>query len=171
MRLHRFIPLQCLLLLLLFPSPAPATQYHVNRVVNGDTFIVEYGSVKLTVRMVGIDAPEMSNRLHQVGQPFALDARQYLSKLILDKTVDVKSYGSDRNGRTLAEVFLLNGRNVNLEMLKAGFAEVFRGRPPTGLNMKPYDESEREAKAAKVGMWSQGDQYVSPWDWRRTHGK
>jgi hypothetical protein len=42
-----------------------------------------------------------------------------------------------------------------------------RSLPPTGLDMKPYEESEREAKAAKLGMWSQGNQYVSPRDWRR----
>ena len=144
-----------------------AGQYQVYRIVDGDTFVVKHGSIKITVKLVGIDAPEMSNRLHQVGQPFSLEAEQYLSKLIAGKTVDVKSYGADRNGRTLGEVFLPNGRNVNLEMVQAGFAEVTRA---AALNIEPYWKAERAAIAGKRGMWVLEDKYVSPKEWRRLHG-
>jgi len=155
--------------LFLMPGPSIAGQYQVYRVLNGDTFIVKHGSVKLTIRLIGVDAPEMSNRRHQVGQPFSLEAEQALSKLILGKTVDVKSYGVDRNGRTLGEVFLLNGRNVNLEMLQAGMAEVYREKQAAGLDMHPYRQAEEEARKANKGMWVQGEEYVSPRDWRRKH--
>ena len=155
--------------LFLMPGPSLAGQYQVYRVVNGDTFIVKHGSVKLTIRLIGIDAPEMSTRRHQVGQPFSLEAEQHLSKLILGKTVDVKSYGVDRNGRTLGEVFLLNGRNVNLEMLQAGLAEVYREKQVAALDMHPYRQAEEEARKAKRGMWVQGEGYVSPGDWRTKH--
>jgi endonuclease YncB( thermonuclease family) len=74
-----------------------------------------------------IDAPEILTSKNRAGQPFSIQSTQHLSRLILNKTVDMKPYGADRNGRTLAEVFLLNGRNVNIEMLQAGFAEVYRG--------------------------------------------
>jgi micrococcal nuclease len=170
-RAHRNIfPALLLLLVLLFPAVSLAGQYEVYRVVDGDTFVVKHGSVKLTIRMVGIDAPEASTSKHRAGQPFSRQSTQHLSSLILNKTVDVKSYGSDRNGRTLGEVFLLNGKNVNLEMVQAGLAEVYRGKPATGMDMGPYWKAEEEAKAAKRGMWVLGDQYVSPRDWRRTHG-
>jgi endonuclease YncB( thermonuclease family) len=155
--------------LFLLPCPSLAGQYEVYRVVNGDTFIVKQGSVKLTIRLIGIDAPEMSTRLHQLGQPFSLEAEQHLSKLILGKTVDVKSYGADRNGRTLGEVFLLSGRNVNIEMVQAGLAEVYREKQAVGLSMEPYRQAEEEARKAKRGMWVQGGEYVSPRDWRRKH--
>lgn len=155
--------------LFLMPCPSLAGQYQVYRIVNGDTFIVKHGSVKLTIRLIGIDAPEMSTGRHQVGQPFSLEAEQHLSKLILGKTVDVKSYGVDRNGRTLGEVFLLNGRNVNLEMLQAGLAEVYREKQAAALDMRPYRQAEEEARKAKRGVWVQGEGYVSPGDWRRKH--
>jgi len=158
-----------ILALIFFPRPSLAGQYQVYRVLNGDTFIVKHGSVQLTIRLVGIDAPEMSNSRHQAGQPFSLEAEQHLSKLVLGKTVDVKSYGADRNGRTLGEVFLLNGRNVNLEMLQAGLAEVYREKQAAGLNMHPYRQAEEEARKANKGMWVQGEEYVSPRDWRRKH--
>ena len=170
-RAHRIIlPALLLLLVLLFPAVSLAGQYEVYRVVDGDTFVVKHGSVKLTIRMVGIDAPEASTSKHRAGQPFSRQSTQHLSSLILNKTVDVKSYGSDRNGRTLGEVFLLNGKNVNLEMVQVGLAEVYRGKPASGMDMGPYWKAEEEAKAAKRGMWVLGDQYVSPRDWRRTHG-
>ena len=55
-------------------------------------------------------------------------------------------------------------------MVKDGLAEVYRGIPALGQNIDPYWKAEEEAKAAKRGMWVLGDQYVSPRDWRRTHG-
>ena len=156
-----------LLLALLLPSPSLAGQYQVYRVIDGDTFIVKHGDIKITIRLVGIDAPELSNKKRKDGQPFSRQSTQHLAGLVLNKQVDVKSYGADRNGRTLGEVFLLNGTNVNIEMIKAGFAEVYRGRPASGLDMGPYWKAEEEAKAAKLGMWVLGDQYVSPREWRR----
>jgi endonuclease YncB( thermonuclease family) len=68
--------------------------------------------------------------------------------MILNKTVDVKSYGSDRNGRDLGVALLLNGKNINLEMVQVGLAEVYRGKPASGLDMGPYWKAEEEAKAA-----------------------
>jgi hypothetical protein len=58
----------------------------------------------------------------------------------------------------------------NLEMVKAGLAEVYRGTPAKGQNMEPYWKAEGEAKKAGKGMWVLGDKYVSPREWRKTHG-
>jgi endonuclease YncB( thermonuclease family) len=55
----------------------------------------------------------------------------------LNKSVDVKSFGTDRYDRTLGVVFV-KGININLEMVKAGLAEVYRGRPAKGMDMDPY---------------------------------
>jgi micrococcal nuclease len=52
-------------------------------------------------------------------------------------------------------------------MVKAGLAEVYHGLTPKGLNLSPYWQAEKEAREAKKGMWSQGNKYISPKDWRR----
>jgi micrococcal nuclease len=142
-----------------------AGQYQVFRVVDGDTFIVKHGDIKITIRLVGIDAPELSNNKRKDGQPFSRQSTKHLAGLVLNKTVEIKSYGPDRYGRTLGEVFL-DGKSVNLEMVKSGFAEVYRGTPAKGQNMEPYWKAEEEAKASNRGMWVLGDEYVSPREWR-----
>lgn len=145
-----------------------AGQYKVTRVIDGDTIRVIFLGTKTTVRLVGIDAPEVSHAKNQPGQPFSEAAANYLAGLVLNKAVEIISYGPDRYGRTLAEV-VVDNRNINIEMLKAGYAEVCRGDSLVGiLDTKAYWEAEEEARAAKRGMWSQGN-YMSPMKWRKTH--
>jgi endonuclease YncB( thermonuclease family) len=147
---------------------AHAGEYQVSRVIDGDTIEVRKGTIKLTVRLVGIDAPEESHKKYQPGQPFSQQSTKYLAKIALNRPADVKSYGADRYGRVLGEVFV-DGNNVNLEMVKAGLAEAYRGTPAPGQDIGPYWKAEEEARKIGKGMWSLGDKYVSPREWRRVH--
>ena len=151
-------------------SNSLAGQFKVTRVTDGDTVKVAGKGENITIRLVGIDAPETSKKKNQPGQPFSRKSTKYLANLVLNKSVEVKSYGADRYGRTLGVVFV-NGKNVNLEMIKAGLTEVYRGKPAGGLDLEPYRKAEAEAKKAGIGMWSLGDKYISPKEWRRTHKK
>ena len=162
-----WVSLICLLLLA-STGTCIAGEYQVSRVVDGDTIIVIKGDAKTTIRLVGIDAPEVSHAKNQPGQPFSQQSTKHLAGLVLNKTVDIKSHGPDRYGRTLGEVFL-DGNNINLVMVKSGLAEVYRGTPAKGQNMEPYWKAEAEAKAANRGMRVLGDTYVSPRDWRKAH--
>ena len=56
-------------------------------------------------------------------------------------------------------------------MLKAGLAEVYRGLAPHKFDLIPYWQAEKQARDAKKGIWSLGDKYVGPSDWRRMHPK
>jgi endonuclease YncB( thermonuclease family) len=147
-----------------------AGQFNVTRVTDGDTVKVTGNDRNMTIRLVGIDAPETSKKKNQPGQPFSRKSTKYLASLVLNKSVEVKSYGTDRYGRTLGVVFV-GGKNVNLEMIKAGLAEVYRGKPAGGLDLEPYWKAEAEAKKAEIGMWSLREKYISPKEWRRTHKK
>ena len=84
----------------------------------------------------------------------------------MNKTVDIKGYGLYGHSRILGVIYL-DGKNINLEMVKEGLAEAYRGRPPHGFDSAPYRNAEREARAEKRGMWSLGNKYISPKDWRR----
>ena len=48
-------------------------------------------------------------------------------------------------------------------------AEVYQGRPPKGFDSAPYLKAEAEARGARRGMWSLGDKYISPREWRKMH--
>jgi endonuclease YncB( thermonuclease family) len=154
------------LFLAIFPDICFADQFKCTRVTDGDTINVISNGHKEIIRFVGIDAPETSKKKHEQGQPFSQKSTKYLAGLVLNKSVDVQSYGTDRYGRTLAVVFV-DGKNVNLEMVKAGLAEVYRGPPAKGLDLAPYWKAETEAREAGREMWSLGDKYISPREWRR----
>jgi len=144
-----------------------AAEFKVSRVVDGDTIKVRAASGEITIRLVGIDAPEESHKKREPGQPFSQQSTKNLAGMVLNKSVSIKEYGHDRYGRTLAEVFL-DGKNINLEMVDAGFAEVYRGDPALGQDLAPYWKAEEQARAAKRGMWVQGSKYLSPREWRKT---
>jgi len=158
------------LLSLLSVSSLYAGPLKVSRVTDGDTIQIRDGSAEKTIRLVGIDTPELSHKKREPSQPYAQAATKFLAGLVLNKTVEIKEYGQDRYGRTLAVVFL-GGKNVNLEMVKAGYAEVYRGTPAAGFDSAPYWKAEEEARAAKKGMWAQGGNYMSPREWRKPNGR
>lgn len=157
-----------LAILLILPAASIAEQLRVVRVTDGDTIKAATDQIGIIIRLVGIDAPEKSRKKNEPGQPYSRKATKYLASLVLNKTITVQEYGTDRYGRILGVVFV-NGTNANLEMVKAGLAEVYRGKPPRYFNPKIYQEAEAEAKKAKRGMWSFGDKYISPKEWRKMH--
>lgn len=169
-RLHIPKPVSIVRLLvtifLVFPTVSLAGQFKVTRVYNGDTVKAEGHDIAIKVRLVCIDAPEISRKKGEPGQSYSQNATTYLAGLVLNKTVDIKDYGLDRHGLNLGVIYL-DGNDINLEMVKAGLAEVYRGLAPHRFNLAPYWQAEKEAHEAGKGMWAQGDKYVSPKTWRR----
>jgi endonuclease YncB( thermonuclease family) len=119
------------------------------------------------VRLVGIDAPETSYK-KRPGQPFSQEARQMLSRLVAGKRITLKGYGMGAYNRQLAEVFS-DGINVNLALLTAGMAELYRGDPVKGLDLDRYKQAQASAKRAYRGVWGLGGNYQSPRTWRKQH--
>ena len=101
---------------------------------------------------------------HQSWQPFSQASTKHLAGLVLNKHLDVVPYGTDRYGWTLGEVFV-DGKNVNLEMVKAGLAEVYCETPSPGYDNRQCWNAEKAARDAGLGMWSLSDRYVSPREW------
>ena len=154
--------------LLLMPALSIAESFTVKHVDDGDTIICENRDITLSVRLVGINAPETGRNKKDADQPFSREAKLVMEKLVLNKVVDIKGYGLDDYNRVLA-VVNPGGKNINLEMIKQGMAEVYKGSPPEGFNTDLYRKAEKEAKESLRGIWSQGDKYVSPSQWRRTN--
>jgi micrococcal nuclease len=166
----KMIPVVALILVVIFvcwPTISSAGLFKVVRVYDGDTIKAAGHDIEIKVRLVGIDAPETSKGKRDPGQPFGRMAEKYLAGLVLNKVVDIKGYGSDRYGRILGEIYI-DDKNINLDILKTGYAEVYSGISPRGLYMDEYHKAEDWARSSGQGIWSQGEKYLSPAIWRRS---
>lgn len=145
----------------------PNQQFKVLKVFDGDTIKVTRVDLIFKIRLVGIDSPELGFK-GQKTQPFSQKAKQHLTGLLKNKKVRIKSYGTDAYNRQLAEVFSGN-KNINIEMIRAGLAEVYKGRRPKKLDSQIYLKEEARARKTGKGMWIQDRLYKSPRQWRKEH--
>ena len=67
----------------------------------------------------------------------------------------------------LLSVIFLNGKDINLAMIEAGFAEVYRGPESDNPYTQQYHTAEDAARLAKKHMWIQGKTYQSPRAYRK----
>lgn len=138
-----------LVLCVLTLAPSGAAAQRVRQVFDGDTISVAGVGV---VRLIGVDAPEKAGR-YRASEPFGDAATRFMKTLLQGQIVRLEYDGprTDQYKRTLAYVFLADGRLANLEILRAGWAEVYRRfvyhRKPAFL------AAEREAQEARRGMW------------------
>ncbi len=132
--------------------------YKVIGIKDGDTFILLIDGKEQTVRLAHIDCPEKR-------QPFGGNAKQFVSKLCFGAYVSLVINDKnkfDRNKRLIAEVILLDGRNLNKELVKNGLAWHFRRYSDS----KEYAQLENEARANRIGLWSEKNP-IAPWYWRK----
>ena len=169
-RFHPPLGSALLALFFFFTVPAFADTFRVTKVYDGDTVKAEAGHIVVYIMLVGIDAPELASRSDETGQPFGEEAKEFLSNLVVGRDVEVEGYGrAPYPDDNLIGVIHFKGENVNLEMVRRGLAEACPENLPPGFDIGPYLEAERQAKAQKAGIWSQGKEYVSPKAWRAMH--
>ena len=123
-----------------FLSPARGAELegpvaaHVVRVIDGDTVAVEAQvwinqTVKVDVRLAGIDAPEIGSHAHcDFERDKADQAKAYLASLIADRDVKLTAIETDKyGGRVDARIVLDDGRDVSDLMLKKRLAMAYDG--------------------------------------------
>ena len=121
---------------------------------DGDTLTVHNGEQSLRIRLSGIDSPEMN-------QPFGNEARSSTAELTLGTTVTVIEEKMDRYGRLIAWVVLADGRNLNHEIVAAGFAWWYRPLSPGNGILR---ELESDANRNGRGLWAVAEP-TPPWEW------
>ena len=123
---------------------------------DGDIIKVNQAGTEKKIRLWGIDCPEMN-------QPFGPQAKKFTHDLALGKTVTVQVLEVDRFKRQVAFIILPDGRNLNQEIVKAGYAWWF---VRYAKDDKVLEQLESEAKLNKRGMWA-GDNPTPPWEHRK----
>ena len=105
-----------------------------------------------TIRLTGIDAPESEQRCGKGARAWRCGAaaEAALSRLVSGRNVACNLSGSDEAGRALGQC-TMGDKDVGAELVRQGhvFAE--------GSILVRYAGQEREARAAKAGLWATGD--------------
>jgi endonuclease YncB( thermonuclease family) len=148
----------CAVIFLLLASPLEAADYtgSVVGVLDGDTIEVLHNNKADRIRLSGIDCPEKH-------QAFGQRAKQAASELVFGKEVTIQTHGHDKYKRTLADVILPDGKNLNQELVKQGWCWWYRKYAPGNTVLEGL---ETEAREARKGLWAD-PQPVPPWEWRK----
>ena len=128
------------------------TSGKVSAVFDGDTILLDSGE---RVRYLGIDAPETAhdgNRADCYGK----ESREANAGFVLHKTVTLQydREHRDTHGRLLAYVISPEGKCVNAELLRGGYASVYR----TSEGFSRLDDFlsfQRDAIRSRRGMWGE----------------
>ncbi len=146
-------------LLFLFCSSAEAktVQGRVTGITDGDTIKVLVGREQIKIRLYGIDTPEKK-------QAFGQAAKKKISS-ILTPLVSIEEKDTDRYGRTIGIVYTSTGTNVNEEMVRTGYAYVYRKYCKSSFCSDWLDQ-ESNARNERLGLWQ--EKSVPPWEWRKT---
>jgi len=141
------------------PTSPPPASCVVERVGDGDTFSCRDGR---RVRLLGIDTPELAQ-----GEP-GRQAHAALRRLLpRGTTVRLESDVAprDRFGRELAYAWV-GSRMINEILVREGWAVLYT-LPPNVKHAARLERAQKEARAARVGLWESGGFECSPRAWRR----
>ncbi|MEQ1795024.1 MAG: thermonuclease family protein [Nitrospira sp.] len=152
----RFVSVVLLMVLLVAPAFAGEYSGHVVGVIDGDTIEVLHSNKPERIRLHGIDCPEKR-------QAYGQRAKQAASALVFGKAVTLHTFGKDKYGRTIGEVFLSDGTNVNHELVKAGWCWWYRKYAPGDTVLEGL---EQEAREAGKGLWADPSP-IPPWVYRK----
>ena len=138
-------------------STTPETSlYQVIRVVDGDTIDASIAGETERIRIIGLDTPETVDP-RQTVECFGLEASAKAKEFLLNQQVRLEADPTqgerDTYSRLLRYVFLADGRNYALEMIKQGYGHEYTYRVPHKYQQE-YQQAENEARNAERGLWA-----------------
>jgi endonuclease YncB( thermonuclease family) len=162
--IRRFaFPILLLLISLTLATTALSNDLIAARVISvtdGDNLtVIGSDNKQVLIRLHGLDCPELA-------QSFGENAKEFTSNLCFGKIIMYRMIGIDRFDRTIAAVFLDDGKELNLEILKAGLAWHYERY----AKRQDYADAEEEARKAGIGLWADAKP-TPPWEWRKDKRK
>ena len=135
----------------------------VTRVIDGDTVELEN---RERVRLIGIDTPEAryNTKLERDARRTKKDYRTIIemgkaatefTKRLVDRQkvrIEFDVEKRDRYGRLLAYVYLPDGRMLNAELVKEGYAQMYTF-PPNVKYSDLFLTLQQEAREQGKGLW------------------
>lgn len=166
-RLFRRIFLAALALLLSVSVGNAYNTATVVRVVDGDTLKIEMNGHEEAVRLIGIDTPESkANKKarkdavktnHDVEAITAMgkEAAKYVKTLVRKGDmvgIEFDVQKRDKYNRLLVYAYLSDGKMLNEEIIKAGYANVMT-YPPNVKHQERFVKAYRDARDTRRGLY------------------
>ncbi len=141
----------------------------VTRIIDGDILQALYGEREKRIRLIGIDTPEsrinknakrdanMSEQDIKTIIEMGRKSKKYVDGLVKRGdlvTIEFDAQERDKYGRLLCYVYLSNGKMLNEEILKAGYA-VIMSIPPNVKHKDMFLRAYKQARDRKVGLWEE----------------
>jgi micrococcal nuclease len=135
---------------------ASSSLYVVSKVIDGDTIIVDRDNKSETVRLLGIDTPEVDPQYNPI-ECFGRQATNATKDRALNQTVSLETDATqgkrDKFDRILAYVFLADGTNLNRYLVSEGFAKEYTYNK-TYKYQTEFRQAEQTARDQEKGLWS-----------------
>jgi micrococcal nuclease len=143
------------------PSPTPTaasagTEATVVEVVDGDTIKVSVAGRTETIRIIGIDTPEVVDPREPVqcfGREASAKAKELLSGQQVRLVADPTQGERDKYNRLLRYVDLADGTDYGLWMIANGYAHEYTYNIPYQRQAQ-YKQAYREAREKSLGFWA-----------------
>ncbi len=127
----------------------------VIKIYDGDTFRIDTKKMEeYKIRISDIDCPEKN-------QSYGIEAKNFLTKKILNKTVLIKNIKRDKYNRIIGLVIYDKNKDLGRDILESGFAWVWK----FSKNV-PYKRIESQARKKKIGLWKKNHP-IDPYNWRK----
>ena len=159
------------ILTLLSPPLNAQQKTTVTRIIDGDIIQALYGGVEKRIRLIGIDTPEsrvnrkakkdkyanMSEHDIKTIIEMGKKAKAYVNSLIKRGdliTIEFDVQKKDKYGRLLGYVYLSNGKMLNEEIIKSGYASIMT-IPPNVKYKDMFLKAYKHARDRKKGLWEE----------------
>lgn len=130
--------------------------YLVEKVVDGDTIKVRIDDELKTIRLIGLDTPEVVDP-RKIVECFGQEASNRAKDILNGKQIRLESDASqgdqDKYNRLLRYVFLEDGTLFNKMMIAEGYGHEYTYNIPYSYQLE-FQEAERQARENKLGLWS-----------------
>lgn len=130
----------------------------VTKIIDGDTLIININDKEESVRLIGVDTPEIKDSQKTV-QCFGNEASEKAKQLMENQKVkleaDTSQNDRDIYNRLLRYVYLEDGTLVNKKLIEEGFGFEYTYKIPYKFKTE-FKEAQKMAKSKKVGLWADG---------------
>ena len=139
------------------PRQTDSNLISVLKVIDGDTIVADIKGTQTTIRLMGIDTPETVDPRKPV-QCFGKEASARATALLTGQRVKLEyepTQKIDKYGRTLAYVFLPDGRHVNKLLIEEGYAHEYTYSLPYQYQTE-FKSAQQLAETNQAGLWAPG---------------